>query len=349
MSYNIVRYCRKFTLANTFVLLCLASNGQYNFSGLDKFFIGQKKSFGNDFAALIYKDGKIIYQKETEEFKIKSKAMVSGSSQWLTAALVMTFVDEGIITLDDRISTYLPIFETYGKSYITIRQCLSHQTGIEDNQKLVARMLQRKKFESLEEEVNSFAKREIAANPGTTFNYGGIGPSIAGRVLEIVSKRRFELLAKQRLFTPLNMRNTTFIPEENSTNPASGAGSTAADYLNFLTMLLNKGMFMGKRVLSEAAVIEMQTIQTGKAAIKYQPEATIGYQYGLGTWIIPGSPDNNKNTLSAGGNFGTIAYLDQCKNYAAIVLPMKLQGEQSNSLQNEMRKLADTQMPANCQ
>ena len=49
-------------------------------------------------------------------------------------------------------------------------------------------MLAHNKFESLEEEVNYFAKKEIADNPGTAFFYGGIGLNIAARVLEIISK-----------------------------------------------------------------------------------------------------------------------------------------------------------------
>ena len=204
--------------------------------------------------AMVCKDNKIIYQKELGEFTAKSKAHIASSSKWLTAALVMTFVDEGKISLDTRVSTYIPIFEQYGKSYITIRQCLSHQVGIADNQNLVGKLLDRRKFESLEEEVDSYAKKEIAYNPGTSFSYGNMGLNIAGRVLEIISKKRFELLIRQRLFTPLNMKNSSFSPEDFTVNPSGGAETTAADYMNFLTMLLNNGMFNGKRILSEASV-----------------------------------------------------------------------------------------------
>ena len=44
-------------------------------------------------------------------------------------------------------------------------------------------------MESLEEEVNSIAARKIRANPGTDFWYGGVGLNIAGRVLEVVTKK----------------------------------------------------------------------------------------------------------------------------------------------------------------
>src|SRR6267154_66101 len=58
------------------------------------------------------------------------------------------------------------------------------------------RLLERRQFASLEEEVNSFAARDIRANPGTDFWYGNVGLNIAGRVLEVISKKKFDLLIK---------------------------------------------------------------------------------------------------------------------------------------------------------
>ena len=217
MSYKAISNCLKLTLPLCLVLLCLISKSQNNFSEVDNLIARNRKMLGNNFAVLIYKDGKIIYKKEMVEFTVKSKMPIASCSIWLTAALVMTFVDEGKISLDDKVSTYLPIFETYGKSFITIRQCLSHLTGIEDNEKQIVKLmeLQRRKFESLEEQVNFFAKKFIAANPGLTFNYGNMGINIAARVLEVISKKKFEMLVKQRLLTPLNMKNTSWTSRSN--------------------------------------------------------------------------------------------------------------------------------------
>ncbi|MEO6721290.1 MAG: serine hydrolase domain-containing protein [Ferruginibacter sp.] len=349
MSYKSRSICLKFSLVSSFVLLCLLAKSQYNFNDLDKLLTANSKALGNDVVALVYKDGKIIYQKESGEFTAKSKAPIASCSKWLTAALVMTFVDEGKLSLDDRVSTFLPIFEQYGKSYITIRQCLSHQTGIADNQKVIAKILDRRKFESLEEEVNSFAKKEIADNPGTSFSYGNIGLNIAGRVLEVVSKKRFDLLAKQRLFTPLNMKNSSFTPEDFTVNPSGGATSTAVDYMNFLTMLLDKGMFAGKRILSEVSVAQMESIQTGKVPKKYVPKVAEGYEYGLGEWIEETDAKGNSVVVSSPGLFGTWPYIDNCRKYACIFFVKTLLGEQKKDLYQQMKKAIDQQIPATCQ
>ena len=348
MSPKMKAACLKFTTVAGFMLLCLISKAQYNFTEVDALLQASQKTLGNNVAAMIYKDGKIIYKKELGGFTIKTQAPIASCSKWLTAALVMTFVDEGKISLDDKVSTYLPIFETYGKTYITIRNCLSQTTGIADNSKLLLKLIERRNFESLEEEVNSFVKKEIAANPGTTFFYGNIGLNIAGRVLEVVSKKKFDVLIKQRIFNPLVMKNSSFSPESNAVNPSGGAVSTAADYMNFLSMVLNKGMFMDKRILSEASIAEMQTIQFGKAEKKYVPKVAEGYAYGLGEWIGEQDDSGNSTVVACPGLFGTWPYIDKCRNYACIFFVKSLLGDQKKDLYLELKRKIDAQIISTC-
>jgi CubicO group peptidase (beta-lactamase class C family) len=213
---------------------------------------------------------------------------------------------------------------------------------------MIAKIFERKKFESLEDEVNSFAKREIAANPGTTFFYGNVGLNIAGRVLEVISKKRFDALMKQRIFTPLNMRNSTFTGEEDAVNPSGGAVSTAADYMNFLTMILDKGTFMGKRILSEGAIAQMQTIQTNNIPKKYTPKTAEGFDYGLGEWIQEADAKGNSTVVSCPGLFGTWPYVDKCRGYACIFFIKSLLGEQKKDLYLELKKAIDQQIPSTC-
>lgn len=348
MSHSINSTCLKFILVLSLLLVCLFGNSQYNFSEVDKLLAANQKTLGNDLVAMVSKDGKIIYQKQMGDFTVKSKAPVASCSKWLTAALVMTFVDEGKLSLDDRVSKFIPIYETYGKSYITIRQCLSHLTGITDNQKSLTKIFDRKKFESLEDEVNSFAKREIASNPGTSFFYGSIGPNIVGRVLEIISKKKFEALMKQRIFTPLNMKSSTFTGEEDAINPSDGAVSSPADYMNFLSMILSKGTFMGKRILSEAAIVQMQTIQTSNILKKYIPKTAEGFDYGLGEWIQEADASGNSTVVSCPGLSGTWPYIDKCRGYACILFVKDLSSEQKKDLYIALKKSIDEQIPSSC-
>lgn len=76
--------------------------------------------------------------------------------------------------------------------------------------------------------------------------------NIAGRILEIVTKKKFDMLIKQQLLTPLGMRKTSFSElDGGAVNPSGGAKSSADEYLIFLKMLLNNGMHKGQQFLSE--------------------------------------------------------------------------------------------------
>ncbi|MEN9569752.1 MAG: hypothetical protein RL172_983 [Bacteroidota bacterium] len=347
MSFKPTYTCLKCSAVAVFMLICLTGTAQYNFSSVDDFFKANQKALGGNAAILVFKDGKNIYKKETEDFTIKSRAPLGASSQWLTAALVMTFVDEGKLSLDERVSVYIPILENYGKKYITLRHCLSQTMGIADNSRSVTSIFDRKKFESLEEEINSFAKKENAANPGASFTYGSMGLNIAARVMEVVSKKRFEVLVKQRLFTPLEMKNSAFLSDDNAVNPSVGAESTAADYSNFLSMLLAKGMYKGLRILSEKSVAEMQTIQTSAATKKYSPAATQGFEYGLGNWILQDAA--GKVTVTTAPSLsGSWPYIDYCHGYTCVLLSAKYLGDDKRNLFMELKKLLDAQVPAIC-
>ena len=357
MSYKISPICLKSSLIAVFMLLLQPCFSQYNFSDLDQAIEAKQKILGKDFVVMLWKkDDTLIYKKEIGEYNSKTVAPIASCSKWLTAALVMQFVDEGKLSLDDKISRWLPEFERYGKNYITIRHCLSHFTGIEDEGSFFKKIFQRKKFSSLEEEVNSFAAREIRTNPGTDFWYGNIGLNIAGRVLEVISKKKFDVLIKQKLFNPMTMRKTTFTTMDASAiNPSGGASSTADDYMKFLVMLMNKGTYAGKQILSEASVDQLLQVQTKPEQIKYAPKSATGFNYALGSWAIeegplPSSPGGGRvaTVLASPGLFGTWPMIDLCRGYAYLVFVKNLLGEERAGVHLELKSIIDQQIPSAC-
>jgi CubicO group peptidase (beta-lactamase class C family) len=352
MSYKISSTCLKCSLLGLFLLLLQpVFSQQYNFSRLDETLKQNQKMLGNNVVMLVWKGDSLLYKKELGDFNSKTVAPIASCSKWLTAALVMMFVDEGKISLDDKITRWLPEFEKYGKNYITIRNCLSHMTGIDDEDKFFKKLIQRKKFTSLEEEVNAFAAREIRANPGTDFWYGNIGLNIAGRILEIISKRRFDILIRQKLCVPLGMRRTTFTTLDGGpVNPSGGAQSTAEDYIRFLAMLLNKGKFGGKQILSEKAVDEMMQLQTHPDVVKrYAPKVAEGYDYALGSWILEKNAAGKATALACPGLFGTWPVVDYCRGYAYIVFVKSLLSEDKAVADTQIKSVADELFPATCQ
>ncbi len=373
MSYKVSSICLKVLSVASFLLLLQPAKAQYEWSKLDAELQAKQKLLGDNVVAMIWKGDSLVYKKEMGGFNSKTQAPIASCSKWLTAALVMQFVDEGKLSLDDKVVKYLPEFEKYFKNYITIRHCLSHMTGIQDDDKFLRRILERRKLSSLEEEVNAFAARDIRANPGTDFWYGNVGLNIAGRVLEVISKKKFDVLIKSKLFIPLGMAKTTFAELNGGpVNPSGGAKSTADDYMKFLVMLLNNGKHNGVQILTENSVNEMRKVQNKTVQIMYAPKSAEGYLYASGSWVIaykdstidagtkksmtavPPLPESRTREISVAtslaspGLFGTWPMIDYCRGYAYIIFVKNLLGEERADAHRQLKKIVDEQFPTAC-
>ena len=357
MSYKFKFICLKFSIL--LLLLLILQNviaqkkikeiGINLFPEFDEILIRQQKTLGNNVVAMIWSDS-LVYKKELGDFTSTTQAPIASCSKWLTTALVMQFIDEGKLSLDDKVSKYIPLFATYNKNYITIRHCLSQMTGIRSEGSKFAKFVEQpKKYNSLEDEVNDFAKKEIQSNPGTEFSYSNIGTDIAARIVEVVSKKKFDLLIRSKLFVPLQMRQTSFSTLDGSAiSPSSGATSTASDYMHFLQMLLNNGKYNGVQVLSEESITQMRLVETTPELIKYSPKIAQGYNYALGSWAI--EEDNNKlaTVLTCPALFGTWPIIDYCKGYACLIFVKSLPGEQKADIYNQMKAAIDEKIQSKC-
>jgi CubicO group peptidase (beta-lactamase class C family) len=348
MSYKFCLSCLKSSILGGLLLFFQPVFAQYDFHGIDQEWQSRQKLLGKDAVFILSNKDTILFKREVGDFNAKTVAPIASCSKWLTAALLMIFVDEGKLSLDDKIGKWLPEFDRYGKSYITVRLCLSHETGIQDGGSLLKKMFERKKFSSLEQEVNSFAARDIRVNAGEDFWYGNIGLNIVGRILEIISKKNFDVLIKQKLFTPMAMRKTSFSTLDGSAiNPSGGAVSSAEEYMKFLMMLLNKGKANGKQILSEQSVETLKLVQTNSMKIAYAPKAAEGFGYALGSWAAE-QKDGKATTLASPGLFGTWPMVDFCRGYAYIVFVKNLLGEERADAHMGLKKVIDQQMPSTC-
>ena len=349
MSAKTTSTCLKVSYIMAFMLFFQVSNAQLNFTELGAKLEASKAALGGKAVLLVYKDGKIVFEKSVGEFTPKTQAPIAASTQWLTAALVMSYVDEGKLSLDDKVSKFLPIFSKYSKGYITIKDCITHLTGIEGPSiGSLKDMSNPKKFSSLDELVNDIASsKEILSNPGLVFRFNNIGYTIAARVLEVLNKRGFEQMMAERITRPLLMRTTNFF-SYTVINPAGGAQSSAYDYMNFLSMLLNGGVFNGKRILSEAAIETMSKASCTQGMIKETPAILEGKNYGMGQWVL-GTDENGKTTtVACPGLFGTWPLIDYCRKYAFIVFTPGESANENKELMASFKALIDDQIVATC-
>lgn len=244
---------------------------------------------------------------------------IASASKWLTAATMMTLVDEGRVALEDPVSKFLPRF-TGSTGGATIRQLLSHTAGIAQASCVW------EERQSLAECVDAVATQTPAYQPGTKFEYGNTSFSVAGRIIEVVTGQSFENAFESRIAEPLGMSHTRFdgrsYPTESNPVPAASAESTLDDYGNFVEMISNRGTFNGRRVLSEASVLEMETDSVkGLNTSSDGAVRTTGIPtYGLGTWRDITSTDDAGVVTSGNGAFGFYPWVDRARNSYGIIL-----------------------------
>jgi uncharacterized protein YbbC (DUF1343 family)/CubicO group peptidase (beta-lactamase class C family) len=250
-----------------------------------------------------------------------------------TTTSVMKLVEEGRIRLTDPVAQFIPEFGRYGKGAITIRQLLTHTSGLRPDLELEV------EFHGAEEAVRRASEEVPASPPGERFVYSDINFFLLGDIVRRVSGERLDRYAKAQLFDPLGMKETTFLPPESwrgriapteacatlawpcpsptpgtdSTVPflrgvvhdptsrrmdgvAGHAGlfSTAADLSRFCRMLLGGGRLGAARILSPATVARMTSPST---------PAEMRDVRGLG-WDIDSSYSSNRGELFPIGSYG---------------------------------------------
>jgi CubicO group peptidase (beta-lactamase class C family) len=232
------------------------------------------------------------------------------------------------------------VLSAHGKGGITISQCLSHLTGI-NAPPLKESLAGIKQIQTMDEAIELIADMPMEGKPGSVFHYSNAGLQIAGAVIEKISGKSFETLFAERIAKPLGMTNTDF-GKNKVALPAGGAYSTPNDYLNFLVMILNKGTFNGKRILSEKSINEMQVNRLNGLRIAYSPAEAGGFGYGYGEWIMDKTTGSaNARAVSSPGLFGSFPWIDNEKHYAAFLMTYNLRNKGRNEKYQELKTLVD--------
>jgi CubicO group peptidase (beta-lactamase class C family) len=355
---------KKFVAFILFVCLSGILYAQMPSAKLDHWMDENTKDMGGRAILVICKDGKIVYNKSVldmsrrqktivkyvakkqglEEdltaYTLNSQVMIASSSKWYSAAVVMTFVDEGKLRISDTVGTYLPVLSTHGKGGITIGECLSHMTGIKEPP-FKEMMKDMKTIKSMDQAMDLIASLPMEGEPGKTFHYSSLGLQIAAAVIEKISGKSFEELFSERIAVPLGMKNTDF-GRKSVSLPAGGARGTTEDYLNFLTMILNKGSFGGKQILSVQSVNEMQINRlTPDVKIAYSPTEAKGLGYGYGEWVNVSGDGGPGNWATSPGLFGSFPWIENEKHYCAFLMTFYLKNEGRNERYLGLKQLTD--------
>ena len=229
-----------------------------------------------------------------EDLTVDQVVRIYSMSKPITSAAVMQLVEQGRLGIDDPVSMYVPEFSEVKmlvdgemkspRREITIRDLLTHTSGIAYGFSAPDEL--KPYFEnafaninSLEDAAKKIATLPLAGEPGSLFIYG-LNIDVLGRVIEVVSKQKFEAYLQEHIFTPLVMTDTGFTPgadlnqmlivkqaddglvvdaehyskggdtlKPNFQSGGGGLWSTLNDYSRFCMAMEQYGELDGKRIL----------------------------------------------------------------------------------------------------
>jgi len=368
MSYNLAQFCRKCSLIASFLLLFQFTFAQqYNFGGADNWLKANLNKLVGRAVLVILKNGKIIYEQAENDLSPKQKMIgkfiakrqgkdpeqvlkdydfttkiaIASCSKWLSAALVMTFVDEGKLSVDDTIGKFLPVMTAHQKGNITIWECLSHTTAINGGDLKESREIINQ-ASSMDETMEKIAEQPMEGEPGKVFHYSSIGLQVAAAVIEKISGKDFKTLFKERIAVPCDMKNTDY---GNGKIPvaAGGAFSTPEDYIHFLQMILQNGYYNGKQILSKESIIKMQKNYAKNARVAYTPAEAGNWGYGLGEWVMDDAVDRS-NAVTSPGLFGSFPWVDNERQYAGFLFVFNLKNKGRGKIYKELKTIVDKEV-----
>ncbi len=273
-----------------------------------------------------------------------------------TTTMAMILLDENRLDLDATVESYLPLFRGAGKEKVTVRQLLTHSSGVDWWAPLY------KEAQGQEAFLERIQAMDLAYEPGSDTKYSDLGLMLLGEILERASGQSLDDFAGERVFEPLGMNDTFYRPgkellpriaptefdewrgrvvhgevhDENAFGlggvaPHAGLFSTAGDLARFAEMIVNGGVFEHRRLGSREPVESF----TKRAGV---PDSSLGL--GCDTNSAVGSsagtlfsPDSFGHT----GFTGTSIWIDPERQLFLILLTNRVHPTRDNKLIRKVR------------
>ena len=229
---------------------------------------------------------------------------------------VLLLIERGQLDLEAAAATYIPEFQGDGKETITLRQLLTHTSGLRPD-------IGPTGWTGATGAVQMACRERLQSTPGTKFVYSDINFFLLGEIVQRVSGKPLDAFLASEVYGPLQMSDTGFRPPaclkerlaptevvdavpwrgvvhdptaRNMGGVAGHAGlfSTAADLAHYARMLLNLGEYDGVRIFNPSTVQLMTRVQT---------PATLPARRGLG-WDIDTGYSGPRGQFFPLGSFG---------------------------------------------
>ena len=323
------------------------------------------KAYGH---SLLYRDDRYTPVEKPIAMREDTIFDIASISKLFTVTAAMKLYEQGKFKLDDPVARYIPEFAEEGKEKVTIRQLMTHTSGLAPWIPLY------QMGDSREERLQIVFRQPLEAEPGTRYAYSDLNLITLGALVERLSGMSLDHFVKKHITDPLGMTDTMYNPpaslkpriaateyqaatgrglvwgevhDENAWSLGGVAGhagvfSTARDLAVFGHMFLQKGKYGGKRILKESTVELM-----AKNHLPDFPgdDQGLGWELNQG-WYMDALAD--EKTMGHTGFTGTSLVLNRKNQTVAILLTNRVHPNRNptvNPLRRQVARLAADAIP----
>lgn len=239
---------------------------ELNTSVLDSIINQSKRTNTN--ALIIYKDNKLVYENYFSKPVQQIEAMSASKS--VVSIAIGLLKDKGFIkSIDEPVYTFYPEWKQGNKKNITIRHLLNHTSGIQNvpNSGI--------EIEVAPDVIQLALCAELDTIPGTFFSYNNKATNLLSGIVQKASGLPLDSFLKKHLFHDMGISRFSWLKDKKG-NPLgmSGLQIFPDDLAKIGILILNKGKWKGRQLLSEKWIQEM-----------FEPfEGNISY--GMEWWLI---------------------------------------------------------------
>ncbi len=337
------------------ISLAIASCSLENISETD-LFVNQQQ-LNNAFTALSNVGGMksiVISQNDTivKEQYFNSSSLntihdVRSVTKTVTALLVGIAIDKGYIaSVEEEIGQYLsPIIGSVSpdKSELKIKHFLTMSSGLEWYEwgNYAGSNNEYNNWWNSSDQITYLLNRNFANTPGSYFNYNSAGSHLLSIIVSQASGMTTEDFAKQFLFEPLRITFSSWRKDKRGyNNGAAGLFLTPYDMQKIGSLLLNKGAYKNKRIVSAKWIDEMITPH-----ISTRNANSFANGYGYQTWLWNASANSYFDAMGYGGQFILVVPSKKLVITAACDLPSS-SSTADNNWYTIMNTIANSIIPA---
>ncbi len=239
-------------------------------------------------AYLVIQNGEILYEEYWDDYGKESLSNIFSATKSIVSLLIGIAIDQGKInSINDPIGKYLPEFSKDDRGMITIKNLLSMSSGLDWDEAYSSPFSITTKAYYGKNLRKVSTNQQLIETPGVRFRYQSGNTQLLAFIVEAATGETVSKYAEQMLWKPMHATQKALWSEDKKEGDEKAFccfTSNARDLARFGQLILNKGQWENKQLVSEDYILE--ATRPASELLNEEKTAPLNF-YGYQFWVLP--------------------------------------------------------------